>query len=122
MTHRNLRSVPAALLMTTALSWSLPALAQTSTAPGTAPNRAASATAPSTSTGLHPGARVTPPTGTGTMGSPATQTTPGTSAAPGTSTNGLPPNFEPAMPGAKSSAPAAGKSSGGAYQAPSTRP
>ena len=47
MKQRNLRLVPAALLMTTALSWSLPSLAQTSAGSSTAPARPASAAAPS---------------------------------------------------------------------------
>ena len=92
MTKRNLRAVPAALLMTTALSWSVPALAQT-TGTGTAPARPASA-APSMGGGLHPGAQVVPP-GPAVGGTPTPA--PG-SATSGTSTNGLPPGFEPAMP------------------------
>lgn len=89
MSKRNLRTVPAALLMTTALSWSLPVLAQTGN-PGTAPARPASAASPSTSGGLHPGAKLTPP-------GPAAGGT-ATPSPAGASTHGLPPGFEPAMP------------------------
>lgn len=98
MKQRNLRLVPAALLMTTALSWSLPTLAQTGGS--AAPARPASATMPSMGGGLHPNAQVAPPDApAGGTPTPA----PG-SAAPGASTNGLPPGFEPAMPGRAASA------------------
>lgn len=120
MKQRNLRLVPAALMMTTALSWSLPALAQTSTG-GTAPAQPASAAAPSMGHGggLHPGAKVAPPgPAVGGTAAPAAGNTP-----PGTSTNGLPPGFEPAMPGKGATpAPAGTAPAGGNKPAPSTRP
>ncbi len=135
MTQRNLRTVPAALLMTTALSWSLPTLAQTGSANGAAPSRSASSTAPaagrSGGSGLHPGTTLAPGaaaagTSTGrppaTMGTaPAAGGTNSTGAPSGSGSGGLPPGFEPAMPGAKSSAPAA-PNAGGSYQAPGARP
>ncbi|MFD1712529.1 hypothetical protein FVQ98_09690 [Ottowia sp. GY511] len=119
MTQRNLRTVPAALLMTTALSWSVSALAQT--APGTAPARPASAAAPSMghSGGLHPGAQVAPPgPAVGGAAAPAVGGTP-----PGAPTNGLPPGFEPAMPGKSGSGTAPGTApAGGTKPAPAQRP
>ena len=120
MPQRNLRSVPAALLMTTALSWSLPGLAQISTTTDTAPSRAASATAPAAGIGTQRGTAA-PPTGTSAGSSTGT---PATRGGPGAGSNRLPPGFEPATPGAKSSAPAAGSPSGGAYPSSSgtTRP
>ena len=101
MKQRNLRLVPAALLMTTALSWSLPSLAQTSAGSSTAPARPASAAAPSMGggSGLHPNAQVAPPgPAVGGTAAPAPTGTP-----PGASTNGLPPALSrryPATPAA----------------------
>ena len=116
MSKRNLRTVPAALLMTTALSWSLPALAQTA---GTAPARPASAAPSGHAGGLHPGAQVAPPgPAVGGTAAPAAGGTPA-----GASTNGLPPGFEPAMPGkGAASAPGGTAPAGGIRPVPATRP
>ena len=124
MKQRNLRLVPAALLMTTALSWSLPSLAQTSAGSSTAPARPASAAAPSMGGGggLHPNAQVAPPgPAVGGTAAPAPTGTP-----PGASTNGLPPGFEPAVPGnagsSSSSTAPRGAAPAGTKPATTTRP
>lgn len=122
MKQRNLRLVPAALLMTTALSWSLPSLAQTSAGSSTAPARPASAAAPSMGggSGLHPNAQVAPPgPAVGGTAAPAPTGTP-----PGASTNGLPPGFEPAVPGNAGSSSTAprGAAPAGTKPATTTRP
>jgi hypothetical protein len=82
MTQRLLRSVPVALLMTTALAWNLPATAQTAAGSG-APM--------STSSGATPAPAPVPPSAPATGG-----------AATGGS--GLPADFSPAMPASAASA------------------
>lgn len=87
MTQRLLRTVPAAVLLTTALSWNLPALAQTSsgTGTGTRPPSGSSAAPAATSPGTTP---ERPSSGTGGSGD----------------AHGLPGDLRPAMPASGASA------------------
>ncbi|MBK6614925.1 hypothetical protein [Ottowia sp.] len=97
MTQRLLRSVPVAILMTTALAWNLPATAQTTTGSGV-PMSASSGATPAPAPAR-----------------PA-QSTPATGGA-ATGGSGLPADFSPAMPASAASA----APRGGGY-GPSTSP
>lgn len=85
MTQRLLRTVPAAVLLTTALSWNLPALAQTGSGTGTRPPSGSSAV---------PG--TTPPDTTIEL--PSTGSSSG-----GSDARGLPADLRPAMPASAAS-------------------
>ncbi|WP_156909480.1 hypothetical protein [Ottowia thiooxydans] len=85
MTNRRMRHLPTVLLMTTALAWNLPALAQTGTS-------GSAQMPPSSSAGTPPGGLAPQGSGTGLGVNPARP-------APGNvNSNGLPADLTPAMP------------------------
>ena len=84
MTKRLLRTVPAAILMTTAMAWNLPALAQTPSGAGAAPS-SQSSTPPRRPVGERTPAPGNTATGMGTV-------------------SGLPADLTPAMPASDASA------------------
>ena len=92
MTQRLLRTVPAAVLLTTALSWNLPALAQTGSGTGTRPPSGSSAV---------PG--TTPPDTTTVPPSSGSGSDTGGSDTGGSDARGLPADLRPAMPASAAS-------------------
>lgn len=116
MNTRSLRTIPAALLMTTAAAWSLPAAAESSV--GMEATRSAPAVATSRA---QPAPTATSRPGTSMQVAQASGSTGGTTGSPsgsqGSSPTGLPPAVVPAMPastasGAKPMAPQGGMAPG----------
>jgi len=90
-----MRNLPGVILMTTALAWNLPALAQSGTVGGTQTPPAANSGA-----GLNQAPNQAPAMGAGTgiNGTSGAGVNRTTGAGTGLNSNGLPQGFSPAMP------------------------